>query len=83
MRGDGNPGRWELTNRCHQIAFVNITYYEKATLCLRASIAQGKKEDSCGCKNCDVENVYYTEKGANVYHKLEKKGKARWLLLAL
>ena len=42
-----------------------------------------KKVDTCGCKNSDLENVYYTEIKANVYHKLEKKGKAPWLLLAL
>ena len=27
-----------------------------------------KKVDTCGCKNSDLESVYYTEIKANVYH---------------
>ena len=37
-----NPGCGGITRKCRQVAFVNITYYEKPTLCLRVSIAQGK-----------------------------------------
>ena len=34
--------RWELTSRCHEVAVVNTTYYEKPTLRLGASIGHEK-----------------------------------------
>ena len=40
---------------------------------MRAPIPRGKKVRSCGCKNWEIKNVYYAEKKANVYHKLERK----------
>ena len=71
-RGHGNLGGWELTNRCLQIAFVNIAYYEKATLCLRASIAQGKKKTHAGAKT-EMQKMYTKQKKKQMYIINQKK----------